>query len=251
MSWNQISTAIIGAAALSCGFAAHAQQPAAQPGTPDPVAALTQSMQQGLALIRQYEWVETTIIRLNGEEKGRTQKRCYYGPDGTVQKVELAQPPPAQEEGRGRRGGTDRSGPVRGRVVENKTEDMTEYMQRAAALIHQYVPPDAAQIQAAKGAGRIAVSQPAGTVRVAISDYLLSGDSLTVDMNPTTSVLLGLGVNTYLDQPDESVTLTVRMSTLPDGALYAAETTFDAAAKNITVVIQTSGYQPAAPDAPR
>jgi hypothetical protein len=65
-------------------------------------------------------------------------------------------------------------------------------------------------------------------------------------MNPTTSALLGLGVNTWLDKADETVTLAVKMSTLPDGALYAAETTLNAAAKNITVVIQNSGYKLAA-----
>jgi hypothetical protein len=55
-----------------------------------------------------------------------------------------------------------------------------------------------------------------------------------------------MGVNTYLDKPDETVTLAVQMSTLSDGALYAAETTLNAAAKDITVVIQNSGYKPAA-----
>jgi hypothetical protein len=119
-------------------------------------------------------------------------------------------------------------------------------MERAAALIHQYVPPNPTQIQAAKDAGHIAVTQPSGSVRVAIADYLLKGDSLTVDMNPTTNALLGLGVNTYLDKPSEPVTLAVKMTTLPDGALYAAETTLDAKAKDITVVIQNSGYKPAA-----
>jgi hypothetical protein len=245
MTWNQVSITIVGALALACGFAAHAQQPQAQPGAQDHVAALKQSVQQGLTQVRRYEWVETTIIRLKGEEKGRKQNRCYYGADGKVQKVSLDQP--VQEEGGGRRGGRDRTGPVKERVVENKTDDMKDYMERAAALIHQYVPPNPTQIQAAKDAGRVAVTQPSGSVRVAISEYLQKGDSLTVDLNPTTNALLGVGVNTYLDKPDETVTLAVKMSTLPDGALYAAETTLDAKGKDITVVIQNSGYKLATP----
>ena len=32
--------------------------------------------------------------------------------------------------------------------------------------------------------------------------------------------------------------------TQPDGALYAAQTTLEAKAKNITVVIQSSGHRP-------
>ena len=36
------------------------------------------------------------------------------------------------------------------------------------------------------------------------------------------------------------------MNTLPDGALYAAQTTLDVKAKNITVVIQNAGHRPVA-----
>ncbi len=56
---------------------------------------------------------------------------------------------------------------------------MQDYMERAAALVHSYVPPSPSQIQAGK-----------------------------------------------------------------DGALYAAQTTLDAKAKNIQVVITNSGHKP-------
>ena len=86
-----------------------AQQPptqAAAGGAQDKVAALKQSMQQGLAKARQYEWVETTIISLKGEEKARKQNRCYYGADGKVQKVSLDAPAHRRAGGGGgRRGG--------------------------------------------------------------------------------------------------------------------------------------------------
>ncbi len=42
------------------------------------------------------------------------------------------------------------------------------------------------------------------------------------------------------------MTLAVQMNTLPDGALYAGQTTLDAKAKNIRVVIQNSGHRPVA-----
>ena len=42
------------------------------------------------------------------------------------------------------------------------------------------------------------------------------------------------------------MTLAVQMSTLPDGAAYAAQITLEAKAKNIRVVIQNSGYRAAA-----
>src|SRR4051812_1861033 len=105
----------------------------------DQVSAVKQSLQQGLAKARQYEWIETTIISLKGEEKARTQKRCYYGADGKVQKLSLEQPAkPADQSTAGRRG---RGGRVKEHVVEKKKDEMKEYMERAAALIQQYVPP--------------------------------------------------------------------------------------------------------------
>ncbi len=83
-------------------------------------------------------------------------------------------------------------------------------------------------------------------MQLAISQYLQPGDSLTIDLDAATNRLLGLGVNTYLDKPEDAVTLAVQMNTLPDGALYAAQTTLEAKAKNIRVVIQNSGHRPVA-----
>ena len=122
---------------------------------------------------------------------------------------------------------------------------MKDYMEKAAALIHAYVPPNPAQIQAAKEAGRVAVNpQAGGQVRLVILQYLKPGDSLTIDLDPAANKLLGLGVNSYLDKQDDVVTLAVQMNTLADGALYAGQTTLEAKAKNITVVIQNSGHRP-------
>jgi hypothetical protein len=245
MTWKNVSATLVAAAVVVAGGVLRGQQPAAGSGAADHVAALKKSIQDGLAKARGYEWVETTIVSLKGEEKARKQNRCYYGADGKVQKVSLDQPAAAKESkgGAGRRGG----GRVKQQIVENKKEDIQEYMGKAAALIHKYVPPNPAQIQAAKDAGRVKANPQAGArVQIAISQYLQPGDSLTIDMDAAANRLLGLGVNTYLEKPDQPVTLAVQMNTLPDGALYAAQTTLDAKEKNITVVIQNSGYKPVA-----
>ena len=238
--------ALVGIAALSIGSLAQAQQAATPPaaaGKADAVAALKQSLQQGLAKARQYEWVETTVISLKGEEKARKQNRCYYGADGKVQKIPIDQPAAQEKPQAG--GGGRRGGRLKEKVVENKKDEMQEYMRSAAALIHSYVPPDPAKIQAAKDAGRVAATpQAGGAVSIVISDYLQAGDALTVGLDPSAGKLLGLAVNTYLEKKEDTVTLDVKMNTLADGALYAAETKLDARAKNITVVIQNSGHRP-------
>jgi len=242
---KRTSTGVILAATFGLIAVLGAQQaaPPAATGAQDPVAGLKQALQQGLALIRNYEWVETTIISLKGEEKARKQNRCYYGADGKVQKTPIGEPAAKPDEsggGRGRRGGK-----VKEKVVENKKDEMQEYMQRAAALIHKYVPPNPAQIQAAKDAGRVAMKpQAGGAAQIEITQYLQPGDKLSIDLDSATKRLLGLGVETYLDKPDDAVTLAVQMASLPDGAIYAAQTTLDAKAKNIRVVIQNSGHRP-------
>ena len=243
MNQRLMPATLVVAAVVGIGATLIGQQPPPQAasGAPDAVAALKTTVQQGLALARKYEWVETTAISLKGEEKARTQKRCYYGADGKVQKISLDQPAAAAPPQQGGR----RGGKLKGKIVENKKDDMKEYMEKAAALIHQYVPPNPKQIDAAKAAGRVAAKPQAdGSVQIAITQYLLAGDTLTVGFNPKTSRLLGLNVNTYLDKPEDTVTLAVQMATLADGALYAGQVTLEAKAKNIKVVIQNTGHRP-------
>jgi hypothetical protein len=235
MTTRRIAAACLALVAIRAGAILHAQA--------DQVAAAKQSLQQGLAKARQYEWIETTVISLKGEEKARTQKRCYYGAAGKVEKVSLDQP--AKAAGPSKAGG--RGGRVKEHVVEKKKDEMQDYMERAAALMQQYVPPSPERIQAAKDAGHITVTpQPGGPVHLLVAQYLQPGDSLSIDLDTAANRLLTLAVNTWLDKPEETVTLAVQMNVLPDGALYAAQTTLDAKAKNITVVIQNSGHRPVA-----
>ena len=224
----------------------HAQLPAPGPAAAkDAVAVLKQSLAQGQALIRKYEWVETTIITLKGEEKARKQNRVYYGADGTLQKTPIGEAAPPPQQASGGRGGGRGRGKVKEHIVENKKEEMQEYMQKAVALVHQYLPPKPELIQAAKDAGRVTPQpQGDGRVKLEIAQYLQPGDKLSIDVDAAASQLLGVAVETYLEKKDDPVTLAVQMARLPDGAFYAAQTTLDAKAKNIRVVIQNSGYRP-------
>ena len=37
--------------------------------------------------LRDYQWIETTTVAVNGEQQSQVQKRCYYGVDGKLEKV--------------------------------------------------------------------------------------------------------------------------------------------------------------------
>ena len=92
------------------------------------VAAFKQAVQQSMAGLRKYEWIETTTVMLKGEVKSQKRNRCYYGTDGQIQKVPIddAAAPP-QEQPAGRRGGR-----LKGRIIAKKKEEMTDYMKQAA-----------------------------------------------------------------------------------------------------------------------
>jgi hypothetical protein len=237
--WLVVAAGLLGASLAAKSVEAEQGGPTSQ----ERVAALKQSMQESQTKLRQYEWIETTIISVKGEEKGRTQKRCYYGADGKVQKVPIGSPAPAQESPAG--GG--RRGRVKAKVVENKKDDMKDYMERAAALVQQYVPPQPVDIQRAKDAGKV-TANPAGPglVRLEFPDYLKSGDRLSIDVDAAANQLRGLSVASYLDQAEDAVALAVQLGTLADGTSYTAQTTLDAAAKKIRVVIQNAGHHPLA-----
>ena len=200
------------------------------------VAALKQSAAQNQQNIRQYEWIETTVVSLKGEEKSRQEKRCYYGVDGSLQKV-TASTSPAPQKKRG----------LRGRVAENKKEELTDYMKRAVVLLKAYVPPDPAKIQAVKDAGKISLDMPgAGKgARLNFRDYAKAGDVLSVEVDPASNRVIGLTVATYLDDAKDSVTLDVRFSSLPDGTGYPATEVLVATAKSVSVNVTNSGHRQA------
>jgi hypothetical protein len=208
------------------------------------VAGLKQSLAANQKALQQYTWVETTEISMKGEVKKTEQKQCRYGADGKPIKTDLpdAAPAPAQASGGGKRRGR---GAVREKVVANKVEDLKEYMSNVAALVKQYVPPDAAKIQASAQAGKAALDKETtpGIVQLAITDYDLPGDKLAIAFNASAKQLAGVNVNSYLGKEKDTVTLAVRFASLPDGVNYPAETVLVAKAKQIQVKITNSGYR--------
>jgi uncharacterized protein YdeI (BOF family) len=207
---------------------------AQQPSVSERVAALKATVAASQIILKQYEWIETTVVSLKGDEKSRKQERCYYGADGKVQKIEVsASPAPAKKRG------------LRGKIIENKKEELTDYMKQAVALVKTYVPPDPAKIQAAKDAGKVSIEvlEPGKRARLNFRDYEKPGDNLGVEVDLVNSRLLSVKVATYLDDAKDAVTLNVRMGQLNDGTTYASDITLDAPAKKIQVAVENSGYR--------
>ena len=207
----------------------------------DKVAALTQSIAANQKQLRQYMWVETTVVSMKGEEKSRVQKQCSYGPDGKIQKRELSAPPPQDPA----------PGGLKGKAIAKKKEEITATMNQAVALVQSYVPPDSQRIQATKAAGNLAVSPSAqDSVRLDLRNYLKSGDTFSLVLDTTHNALQTVSVKSYLASEKEAVTLDVTFARLRDGLSYPGNVVLSVPEQKIQVVIQNANYQRVAPAAP-
>jgi len=131
-------------------------------------------------------------------------------------------------------------------IVENKVDDIKEYMERVAALVQEYVPPNRERIQAAQSAGSVSVQPSPSAVVMSVKNYAKPGDSLTIGFDPAAKTLSSYHVTTYVEKPkDDDVTLAVTFASLPDGTSYPQRIVLDAKAKNIQVTMTNSGHKKA------
>jgi len=197
------------------------------------LAAVKASIAQSQEALRQYTWVESTEISLKGDVKSLKQNECRYGPDGTVQKTPSTAPP-EQKKKRG----------LRGKIAENKKEELGDYMERAASLVKRYVPPDPSRMQSAVRAGKGTLqSTPEGKVVLTFRDYDRLGDEFTLTFDGPGHRIDGVNVRSYLAEPEDAVGLTLTFSNLPDGTNYLSQSLLDAPAKKVQVKTTNFGHQ--------
>jgi len=222
----------LGALAVAAGFTLTAGSvPAQAPDLQEHVAALKQNLAKSQELLKQYEWVETRVMLLKGEEKNRTENRCFYGPDGTVQKKLISATPEIKASG------------LKGKIVEKKKAEIAADIKNAGELIKSYIPPDPARIDAAKKTGRISVSQDGPLVKIDIRDYEKKGDLLSFKLDIAQHTVLGLNVSTWMKNAKDAATLTTSFGTLGDGAMYPAETILSLPSRSLEVRTTNSGYK--------
>jgi len=223
---------MLGAAAL-VGLCPRAFTQALQQEIQQKLATVKESVARNKASLSQYTWTEQDQILYKGDVKKTTQYVCRYGPDGKVQKTQLGQPAPEKRK----RG-------LRGKIIEEKKDEMKDYMDRAVALIHNYVPPTPEAMQAAFQAGNVmAGGAGPGRMQLQFKNYFKQGDSMSFSFDQATKALTSVNVNSYLNDAKDAVTLQVTFQSLPDGTNYAASTVLNAPAKDIQVNLQNSNYQ--------
>lgn len=195
--------------------------------------AMKQAAAANKQRLRQYQWIETSQITLKGEQKPERVYQCSYGPNGQVQKIPMgAQPQQPQQKG------------LRGRIVEKKTEEMKDYMQQVQSLLSLYVPPNAELMQQAFQKKNVSLDKNMGAsgVQLVFSNYAKPGDQMTIGFDTATKKITTINVNTYMDNPQDAVTLSVQMASLPDGTNYSQQTVLNATQKQMQVTTTSSNF---------
>jgi len=231
-----ITVLIVIAGIIMGGFAPAVRAQTIQQDVQQGLAAIKQSLASNQTALRPYTWTSETQVLYKGEVKKTKVFACSYGPDGKVQKTPVGSPAP----GKKKRG-------LRGEIAEKKVGDMEEYMDRAEALIHNYVPPSQERMQAAFQAGNASLSLgETGRIQMLLKGYLKPGDTMTFGFDDLAQMPRTINVTSYLDNPTDAVTLAVTFSFLPDGTNYVASTNLNAPTKKVVVVVTNKNYQKAA-----
>jgi hypothetical protein len=196
--------------------------------------AAKQSMAENKAKLKAYAWVETSEMSLKGEVKKRDQKDCKYGADGKVQKTLIGAPAEPKQKPRG----------LKGKIVAKKVDELEDYMERFGSLVGRYVPPDPKAMQAAFQAGKASLTPPDSLV---FTDYIKSGDKVTLSLDPATKKLKQYYVSTYLDGPEDAVHLDVIFSSLADGTNHVEQILLDSVQKQIQIKTTNFDYKKVGP----
>jgi hypothetical protein len=198
------------------------------------ITQIKQNLAASVEKLKGYEWLETTTVFKDGEQKSKTQNQCYYSVDNKLIKVPTGNSQKAKTPGG-----------LKGKVAQNKKADIKDYVTDCLDKIHQYLPPDGEKLQANYAAGKtsLQVLEPHKKFNVDFSDYLQPGDKFGVQIDKEKNLLTAVNVNTYVDKPDDKIGFKLTYGQLPDGTQYPAETLLDLPAKKLKIVITNEGYK--------
>jgi len=197
------------------------------------LAAAKEAAARNQQALRSYSWLEKTELRLKGDLKNTKVDMCKYGPDGKVQKTPVVEPePPKKQRG------------LKGKIVAKKTGEMKKELEAAVDLVQQYVPPSPDLMQVVMNAGTASISQAGpGAASLKFPGYVKKGDALTLTFDSTVKSLRQIAVDTWLDEPENAVTLKVTMQAMPEGVSYPGTIVFALPKRQLEVKITKSNYQ--------
>jgi hypothetical protein len=190
---------------------------------------LVASVAANKAKLKQYSYLQKTEMFYNGELRNVRIARVHFDLATGNRVVVPISTGVRQPKPRG----------LRGRIIERKRAGVKAYVERLAALMHRYLPPDPAKIKAAMPNAQIIPG--GGNPRLVLSSYVKAGDKVTFALNRNPRKLDQISVLSSLD--DDPVSFVVHFASLADGTNYPATTTMKSDVEKLQVRVTTSNYR--------
>jgi ribosomal protein L21E len=227
--------AVLLAVLVTVMFGSYALPVSAQEPTPaERVVALKAYLLESKTVLRQYEWTETIIVSIDGNEKCRMQHHCYYGADGLVQYVSMDQNASKNKSYLG----CDKNN------LAGKQE-LNVYIEDVLRLIRQYIPLNPSGIQAVTENDKLSfnITDPAKQGRLTIRDFVLNGDRVDLDLDLTSNSPVALNINSYYNSKRDPLTLAVTFGSLYGSAAFAREMILVSRPNKLKVTLQNTEFR--------
>src|ERR1700693_141850 len=231
-SRHWISVSMFSVAALTAVLMLSAPQ--AQPQDAElqkRVAEIKQYLSLNKIVLAQYRWQESQTVSVKGEVKKEDLYQVQIGPDGQPQKTNLD---PDESSG-GRKHG----------IKHRIKEDYENYGKEIAALAQSYAQPEPGKFQQLFEQGNVLLGSAGAPneVKVVVNGYLKPGDSVTIIFNKQQQAIQSLQISSYLDDPQNAVTISAQYAQLPKGANHGASMIVNGVSKEVRVQMQNTNYQ--------
>jgi hypothetical protein len=188
-----------------------------------------QSAKANAAALRMYSWTMRVEVTLKGDPKPAKLYAMRFDTDGKPEKTALT-PDAPQEPTRG----------LKGRIKAKKVAEIKEWAGDLAELCKGYLAPSPALLQSFF-AKVLTAPAPGGFVQLYAEGVIAPGDKLVYEIDPKTQALNRVLFHATLD--GDPIDGTVEFANVPGGGpSYAARTTVNAPAKNLTAKIENFQY---------
>jgi hypothetical protein len=215
---------------------------------PDPVQMAQQyskAAEENAAMLASYSWKMRTEVNVKAGGESKQMVKLYevrVDLDGKMQKTELTAPLASQEEpSKGRsRGLRAKVEKKRTAKKQEKIEELKEWTTSLSDLSKDYTAPSAGTMLDFYSQASY-TPRPDGLVAVQGRDFLHPGDSVTFVFDPATKAPTTFSFKTTLG--DDAVQGQVEYGQVPSGPRYAARTTLNVPARQLTAKLETYEYQ--------